>query len=60
MSVYLGGTLPNVLGPGDGAGVGEGGGRGGRKEMNWSYGMAGWTVNEVMSPAWYCLLFWQI
>ena len=30
----------------------EGGGRGGRKKVNWSYGMAGWTGNEVISPAW--------
>ena len=56
MNVYLGGNLRNVLGLGDGAGGGEGGGgEGGRKlmnwRMNWSYGMAGWIGNEVISPA---------
>ena len=40
MNVYLGGTLQNVLGPGDGAGGGEGGGRGGR-------GAKGAEINEL-------------
>ena len=56
-----GGTLLNVLGLGDGTVGGEGGGGGGggwgrRKKMNWSYGRPGWIGNEVISPAWYCLL----
>ena len=42
-----------MLGLGSGAGGGEGGGAGGgAKYINWSYDMAGWIGNEVISPAW--------